>query len=105
MGGGVLVYYGYPQAHEDDAERAVRAGLELLAAVAGRRPMTRGDNLRYAIAFALRRSRKIIRGLKEGLTEDERATRLPIMPSGNSRSAADPWRLDEEVKAAAPMTI
>ena len=62
-------------------------------------------HLRYAIAFALRRSRKIIRGLKEGLTEDERATRLPIMPSGNSRSAADPWRLDEEVKAAAPMTI
>jgi class 3 adenylate cyclase len=27
MGDGVLVYFGYPQAHEDDAERAVRAGL------------------------------------------------------------------------------
>ena len=35
MGDGVLVYFGYPQAHEDDAERAVRAGLELIAAVAG----------------------------------------------------------------------
>src|SRR5579863_10109088 len=34
MGDGVLVYFGYPQAHEDDAERAVRAGLELVAAVA-----------------------------------------------------------------------
>jgi len=33
MGDGVLVYFGYPQAHEDDAERAVRAGLELIAAV------------------------------------------------------------------------
>src|SRR6201987_5785832 len=33
MGDGVLVYFGYPQAHEDDAERAVRAGLELAAAV------------------------------------------------------------------------
>src|SRR6516162_629257 len=33
MGDGVLVYFGYPQAHEDDAERAVRAGLELTAAV------------------------------------------------------------------------
>ena len=32
MGDGVLVYFGYPQAHEDDAERAVRAGLELVAA-------------------------------------------------------------------------
>jgi class 3 adenylate cyclase len=35
LGDGVLVYFGYPQAHEDDAERAVRAGLELIAAVAG----------------------------------------------------------------------
>ena len=33
MGDGVLVYFGYPQAHEDDAERAVRSGLELIAAV------------------------------------------------------------------------
>jgi class 3 adenylate cyclase len=28
MGDGVLIYFGYPHAHEDDAERAVRAGLE-----------------------------------------------------------------------------
>jgi class 3 adenylate cyclase len=34
MGDGVLVYFGYPQAHEDDAERAVRAGLALVDAVA-----------------------------------------------------------------------
>src|SRR5215475_11343735 len=33
MGDGVLVYFGYPQAHEDDAERALRAGLELVKAV------------------------------------------------------------------------
>jgi class 3 adenylate cyclase/predicted ATPase len=33
MGDGVLVYFGYPQAHEDDAERAVRAALEFVAAV------------------------------------------------------------------------
>ena len=35
MGDGVLIYFGYPQAHEDDAERAVRAGLELVATVGG----------------------------------------------------------------------
>src|SRR5215472_5577251 len=35
LGDGVLIYFGYPQAHEDDAERAVRAGLELIPAVAG----------------------------------------------------------------------
>jgi class 3 adenylate cyclase/predicted ATPase len=33
MGDGVLVHFGYPRAHEDDAERAVRAGLELITAV------------------------------------------------------------------------
>src|SRR5262245_43705681 len=38
MGDGVLVYFGYPQAHEDDAERAVRAGLELIAAVGRLKP-------------------------------------------------------------------
>jgi class 3 adenylate cyclase/tetratricopeptide (TPR) repeat protein len=34
MGDGVLVYFGYPRAHEDDAERAVRAGLEVIAGTA-----------------------------------------------------------------------
>jgi class 3 adenylate cyclase/predicted ATPase len=33
MGDGALVYFGYPQAHEDDAERAVRAGLDLIASI------------------------------------------------------------------------
>ena len=33
MGDGVLIYFGYPQAHEDDAERAVRAGLALIETV------------------------------------------------------------------------
>jgi class 3 adenylate cyclase len=38
MGDGVLMYFGYPQAHEDDAERAVRAGLELVGAVSALQP-------------------------------------------------------------------
>src|SRR6202140_3864497 len=38
MGDGVLVYFGYPQAREDDAERAVRAGLELVIAVSALKP-------------------------------------------------------------------
>jgi class 3 adenylate cyclase/predicted ATPase len=33
MGDGVLIYFGYPQAHEDDPERAVRAGLALIEAI------------------------------------------------------------------------
>src|SRR5262252_5118207 len=33
LGDGLLVYFGYPQAHEDDAQRAIRAGLGMLAAM------------------------------------------------------------------------
>jgi class 3 adenylate cyclase len=35
LGDGVLIYFGYPEAHENDPEQAVRAGLELVAAVRG----------------------------------------------------------------------
>jgi class 3 adenylate cyclase len=49
MGDGVLVYFGYPQAHEDDAERAVRAGLELIASVAG---LKTGASLQTRIGIA-----------------------------------------------------
>ena len=35
LGDGVLIYFGYPQAHEDDARRAVRCGLEILSGMAG----------------------------------------------------------------------
>ncbi len=38
MGDGLLVYFGYPQAHEDDAERAIRAGLGIVEAVGGLHP-------------------------------------------------------------------
>jgi hypothetical protein len=44
--------------------------------------MTKGEVLRYAIAFALRRLRNIIRGLKEGLTEEERYSLLSAYPPG-----------------------
>jgi class 3 adenylate cyclase len=40
LGDGILVYFGYPQAHEDEAERAVRAGLALIAAVTGLKTRT-----------------------------------------------------------------
>jgi class 3 adenylate cyclase len=41
MGDGVLVYFGYPQAHEHDAERAVRSALDLVVAVAKLKTNTR----------------------------------------------------------------
>ena len=36
MGDGILAYFGYPQAHEDDPERAVHAGLTIIGAMGGR---------------------------------------------------------------------
>jgi class 3 adenylate cyclase len=53
MGDGVLVYFGYPQAHEDDAERAVRAGLELIGAVTGLRMCAASLQTRVGIATGL----------------------------------------------------
>src|SRR5215468_6301998 len=49
MGDGVLIYFGYPEAHEDDAERAVRAGLELMTAL----KMTASLQTRVSIATGL----------------------------------------------------
>jgi class 3 adenylate cyclase/predicted ATPase len=49
MGDGILVYFGYPVAHEDDAEQAVRAGLELITAVAALKPRV-PQQLRIGIA-------------------------------------------------------
>ncbi len=53
MGDGVLIYFGYPQAHEDDAERAVRAGLELVAAVGDLKTNTAALQTRVGIATGL----------------------------------------------------
>ena len=52
MGDGVLVYFGYPQAHEDDAERAVRAGLEMIQAV-GRLKSSAPMQTRVGVATGL----------------------------------------------------
>ena len=52
MGDGVLIYFGYPQAHEDDAERAVRAGLAVIEAV-GKLPAREDLNVRLGIATGL----------------------------------------------------
>jgi class 3 adenylate cyclase len=51
MGDGVLAYFGWPQAHEDDTERAVRAGLAIIDALAGLRTPT-GDRLAARVGIA-----------------------------------------------------
>jgi class 3 adenylate cyclase len=51
MGDGILAYFGFPHAHEDDAERAVRAGLEIASLVGALQ--TRAKATRYASALPL----------------------------------------------------
>ena len=54
LGDGLLVYFGYPQAHEDDAQRAVRAALELLEALAPLKAQLAADKgLRLAVRLGI----------------------------------------------------
>ncbi len=52
MGDGILAYFGYPQAHEEDAEQAVRAGLAIVEAV-GRLDVRQRLEVRLGIATGL----------------------------------------------------
>jgi class 3 adenylate cyclase len=52
MGDDVLIYFGYPQAHENDAERAVCAALTVIEAV-GRLPARKDLRVRLGIATGL----------------------------------------------------
>jgi class 3 adenylate cyclase len=52
MGDGVLVYFGYPQAHEEDAERAVRAALAVIDAI-GRLDLSERLQVRLGVASGL----------------------------------------------------
>ncbi|OAF13843.1 hypothetical protein AYJ54_43235 [Bradyrhizobium centrolobii] len=51
MGDGVVTYFGYPQAHEDDAERAVRAGFKIVA-IPRLVPAAPGGTLRVRVGIA-----------------------------------------------------
>jgi class 3 adenylate cyclase len=51
MGDGVLAYFGWPQAHEDEAERAVRAALAVVAAVAD---LSLGDGQQLSVRVGMR---------------------------------------------------
>ncbi len=60
---------------------------------------TRGDMLRFAIAFALRGARKLVRGLRQGLDEEERY-RVADDVVRQLQERGDPWRLSEELPPA-----
>jgi len=57
---------------------------------------TRGEMLRFAIAFALRRARKLVRGLRQGLSEEERYLVADDVVQ-RLQQHGDPWRLKDEL--------
>jgi hypothetical protein len=57
---------------------------------------TRGDLLSFAIAFALRGARKLVRGLREELTEEE-GYRVADDVVHRLKQRGDPWRLAEDL--------
>ena len=67
LGDGVLVYFGWPRAHEDDPERAVRAGLAIVQAVAGERtpggePLAARVGIATGLASSASSSARVRRG-------------------------------------------
>jgi hypothetical protein len=59
---------------------------------------TRGDVLAGAISFALIRARKVVRGLSQGLTEEDRRAVAESTVS-EMKKFGDPWRLADEWEA------
>jgi hypothetical protein len=55
----------------------------------------RGDQLKYAIASALSRAAKIVRGLRQGLTVSEREAVAEIAVADLRTLPGDPWKLAE----------
>jgi class 3 adenylate cyclase len=92
LGDGVLVYFGYPHAHEDDAERAVRAGLELVTAV-------------NAVKTRAQLQTRV--GIATGLVGARRRARSDQRAGGRRRAGADeprPRRERSDLRSAARLS-
>jgi len=71
MGDGILVYFGYPRAHEDDAERAVRAGLDIISAV---KQLETCAQERVEVRIAIATGLVVVGDLASGGVSEEQAT-------------------------------
>lgn len=71
VGDGILVYFGYPRAHEDDAERAVRAGLDTISAIG---QLKTGADERVELRIAIATGLVVVGDLISGDASEEQAT-------------------------------
>lgn len=72
LGDGVLIYFGYPQAHEDDAQRAVRCGLDILAGIAQLDRAGAGD-ARLQVRIGAHTGRVVIGAVGTGARQEQLA--------------------------------
>src|SRR6476659_1166829 len=70
VGDGILAYFGYPRAHEDDAERAVRAGLDIIAAIG---PLEARVEKRAEVRIAIATGLVVVGELISGGASEEQA--------------------------------
>jgi class 3 adenylate cyclase/tetratricopeptide (TPR) repeat protein/ABC-type transport system involved in cytochrome c biogenesis ATPase subunit len=70
VGDGILAYFGYPRAHEDDAERAVRAGLDIIAAIG---PLETRAEERVEVRIAIATGLVVVGDLISGGASEEQA--------------------------------
>jgi class 3 adenylate cyclase/tetratricopeptide (TPR) repeat protein len=70
VGDGILAYFGYPLAHEDDAERAVRAGLDIIAVIG---PLETRAKQRVEVRIAIATGLVVVGDLVSGGTSEQQA--------------------------------
>jgi class 3 adenylate cyclase len=87
LGDGVIAYFGYPRAHEDDAERAVRAGFGIIARIAAL-SASGPETLRVRIGLAT--GSAVVEQMIEGAWTDETATGRTLNMAARIQTVASP---------------
>jgi class 3 adenylate cyclase len=89
LGDGLLVYFGYPTAHEDDAERSIRAGLAILDVMEALNPdrWAPAHLARMRLLAVPRRSRRALEPRHHGARASSCPTRAGSMASAARRAA------------------
>ena len=74
LGDGLLVYFGYPQAHEDDAQRAVRAGLGIVGALQTLNTrLEQGHGVRLAVRLGIHTGLVVVGDMGSGGRQEQLA--------------------------------
>ena len=88
LGDGLLVYFGYPLAHEDDAQRAVRAGLGIVEALGSSIPAWRRSGVHLAVRLGIHTGLVVVGEVGGGTRQEQ----LALGETPTSRPACKAWQ-------------